>query len=179
MSGRRLLHGGKVFLRRLEESDLERCERWINMPEIYTIMGVFGPRTRTEQEVWYRNISTSRTNLVYAVCLAKDGRHIGNLSLFDVNYMHRNAGVTVFIADEEHRSGGLGLEAVSLACEYAFDYLNMHKLHAKTDNPVAGKLYLKLGFVQEGVLRQQSYYSGKYVDKILFGLLRDEFVPAN
>ena len=173
------MHGGRVVLRRLEESDLERCEQWINMPEIYTIMGVFGPRTKMEQAAWYKSIAASRTNLVFAICLASDGTHIGNLSLFDVNYMHRNAGVTVFIADERHRSSGLGVEAVSLACEYAFDYLNMHKLHAKTDNPVAGKLYLKLGFVQEGLLRQQSFYSGRYIDKVLYGVLRDEFVRAH
>lgn len=178
MSGR-LLHGSRIVLRRLEESDLGRCEQWINMPEIYTIMGVFGPRTAAEQLAWYKSIAQSRTNLVFAICLAKDGTHIGNLSLFDVNYMHRNAGVTVFIADEAHRSGGLGVEAVSLACEYAFDYLNMHKLHAKTDNPVAGKLYLRLGFQQEGLLRQQSYYNGRYVDKVLYGALREDFKRAH
>lgn len=36
----------------------------------------------------------------------------------------------------------------------------------------------KLGCIQEGVRRQVVYMDGQYVDLILFGLTKDEFVEA-
>jgi RimJ/RimL family protein N-acetyltransferase len=36
-------------------------------------------------------------------------------------------------------------------------------------------LYRKLGFVQEGVARQQMFWQGKYLDMIQFAMLEDEF----
>jgi RimJ/RimL family protein N-acetyltransferase len=111
---------------------------------------------------------------VFALCLASDDTHIGNLSLFNVNYINRNAGLTIFIADETHRGNGYGTNSVQLLCAYGFDYLNLHRIYCKTNNPVAGKMYEKLGFNHEGVLREQSFRRGKYVDKQLYGLLRGE-----
>lgn len=170
-----MLRGDEVYLRRLESGDLEHCHSWINDPSIFTIMGVFGPRSYAEQLSWFESLVGSRTNLVFALCRVEDDLHIGNVSLFDIDYISRNAGLTVFIAEEAHRGEGYGTEAVSLLCEYAFGYLNLHKVYCKTDNAVAGKLYESLGFKQEGVLRAQTYRDGAYMDKLLYGVLRSEF----
>lgn len=173
------LRGRHVHLRPLEPTDLERTLRWVNEPEIYVLMGVFGPRTSLAQQRWYEEVSVSRTNLVFAVCLQEDGEHIGNASLFDVDFRNRNAGLTVALPDEAHQGRGLGREAVGLLCRYGFDYLNLHRIYCKTDSLHAGKMYERLGFVCEGVLRQQTFSFGEFVDKVVYGVLRDEFRKAS
>jgi len=169
-----MLRSDQVYLRRLERSDLGRCHEWINRPEIFGMMGVFGPRTRDEQEAWYDNVHSSRTNLVFALCLTSGDTHIGNLSLFDVDYVNRNAGLTIFIADDAHRGKGYGAESVALLCEYAFAVLNLERVYSKTDNPDAARMYERLGFAHEGTLRRHAYRDGGYVDKRVYGLLRGE-----
>jgi RimJ/RimL family protein N-acetyltransferase len=170
-----MLRGSKVLLRRLDEGDLERCLTWVNDPEIFITMGLWGPRTAVEQREWFKSISCSRTNIIFALCLADSGEHVGNVSLFDIDYRSRNAGLTIIIPDQALQGKGLGSEAIRLLCEYAFDFLNLNKIYCKTDNPSASKLYLRLGFAQEGILREQVFRYGKYVDKYMYGLLANEF----
>ena len=42
-------------------------------------------------------------------------------------------------------------------------------------NTASAQLHRSLGFVEEGVQRQNVYYNGRYHDELLFGLTRDEF----
>lgn len=172
----KILQGDDVYLRRLAREDLSRTLPWINDEEIMVIMGVRGPRNREMQEDWFENLKTREDNIVFAICLNESNDHIGNVSLFDINYIDSNAGLTVFIGDEENRGSGFGTEAVELLLRYAFDYLNLHKVYCKTnaENPAVG-LYKNIGFKQEGMLREQSYEYGEYVDKIKMGILAREF----
>lgn len=170
-----MLLGEKVYLRRLERSDLEKSLRWINNPEIMVIMGVFGPRTALEQEAWYESIAQSRNNLVFAICLVNSSEHIGNISLFDIDYINSNAGLSIFIVEPEHQGCGYGGEAVRLMVEYAFVYLNLHKVYSKTERLEAARMYERIGFMREGVLREHEFKYGQYTDKLVYGFLRSEF----
>ena len=174
-----LLNGINVFLRRMEASDLERTYHWINNPELFVTMGVFGPRSKDAQREWFENISQSQSNIVFAVCRIEDEEHIGNASLFDIDLRNRNAGLTIMLPDNAVRGKGFGKETVRLLCGYAFDYLNLHKVYCKTDNPIAAKLYERIGFVQEGLFREHAYHYGKYVDKACYGILKKEFWSKN
>lgn len=173
-----MLAGRKIYLRRLEKEDLERSSKWINDPRIFITMGVWGPRNKSEQADWFEGIAKSRTNLIFALCLRETDEHIGNVSLFDVDLRNRNAGMTIFIYDQQFYGKGLGTEAVSILCEYAFNYLNLHKVYCKTNEQAAKRLYERLGFVLEGVQREQAYHNGKYIDKAIYGLLAHDFKPA-
>jgi len=174
-----LLRGENVYLRRLAQDDLSNTLQWINDEDIMIIMGVRGPRNQKIQEEWFDNMNQQDDNIVFAICLNDGNRHVGNISLFDINYIDSNAGLTIFIGEEEHRRKGYGSESLKLSLRYAFDYLNLHKVHCKTnkDNP-AVKMYEKIGFKQEGILREQSYEFGTYLDKIKLGILNKEFERA-
>jgi len=170
-----ILTGKKVYLRRLEEEDLPQCLAWVNDPEIFITMGLWGPRTALVQREWFASIANSQTNIVFALCLRKTDEHIGNVSVFDVDYRSRNAGLTIIIPASEHQGKAYGEESIRILCIYSFQYLNLHKLYCKTDNIYAARLYEKLGFTLEGTLREHTYRYGKYVDKFFYGLLSEEF----
>jgi len=170
-----MLNTKRIQLRRLERTDLERCHEWLSVPEVLSGIGVFGPRSIAEQEQWYEGIAASRTNIIFAICLAEDGTHIGNSSIFDVDHINSNAALTTFIADEGHRSLGYGTDVLGLMCEYAFGYLNLHRIYGKMINPISAHVLENLGFKEEGVLREHAFRDGAYVDKVMYGVLRSEF----
>jgi RimJ/RimL family protein N-acetyltransferase len=60
---------------------------------------------------------------------------------------------------------------------FAFEQLNLNKVRLRVyDFNLRGiKSYLKLGFKQEGVLRQELFKDGKYHDIVMMGLLREEW----
>jgi diamine N-acetyltransferase len=52
----------------------------------------------------------------------------------------------------------------------------MHKvfLYADTENQKAIGIYKKIGFIQEGVLRQHFFVEGIYHDSIIMGIFKNE-----
>src|SRR3990172_8291851 len=81
-----MLEGTMVRLRALEMGDLERDYLWVNDREVTRFISMRYPMSRADEERWLRD----RPGNGYAagVVLAietKDGVHIGNLGLHDVN----------------------------------------------------------------------------------------------
>ena len=69
------------------------------------------------------------------------------------------------------------MEAVRLLLDFAFRDLNLHRvyLHVFDTNAAAIRIYEKVGFVREGVLRQAAHIDGRYVDVMVMSILREEY----
>ena len=80
------------------------------------------------------------------------------------------------LGEAEERGHGYGTEAVRLLLDFAFKDLNLHRVYLRVfvTNEAALRVYEKVGFVREGVLREAAYIDGKYVDVAVLGILRDE-----
>lgn len=168
-----------VYIRRLEKTDLRQTLKWINEPELMTIMGFKGPKNKAEQDEWFLELNKYDTKVVFAICLNKGNKHIGNVSLYSIDLINRNAGLSVFIADQNNRHKGYGTEALKLLLDYAFNHINLIRVYLKTSADYTGavKMYQSLGFKKEGIMRCHEFRNGEYINKIIFGLLKDEYIP--
>lgn len=72
---------------------------------------------------------------------------------------------------------GYGREALKALIQHAFDYMNINKLWLDVypDNQVGIHLYESLGFVREGILRQNYKSDRGYLDQIIYSILREEY----
>ncbi|NQD81620.1 GNAT family N-acetyltransferase, partial [Pseudomonas sp. CrR14] len=72
---------------------------------------------------------------------------------------------------------GTGQQLGEAALAFAFDSLGLHKVcgQALAFNERSIRFHEKLGFVQEGALREQHYDGATYHTIIHFGLLRYEW----
>ena len=104
-----------------------------------------------------------------------DGKFAGIIELTSINFIHRNAEIQIIIKSD-FQGHGLAEIAMFKGLDYAFNILNMHKVYLYVDkqNHKALHIYEKLGFIPEGVLRQQFFVEGAYHDSIIMGILRDE-----
>lgn len=75
------------------------------------------------------------------------------------------------------RDRGLGTEATRLIVGYGFDRLGLHRiwLEVYAFNPRARRVYDKVGFVQEGVLRHALRWGDQWVDVTLMSVLAPEW----
>jgi len=116
-----------------------------------------------------------RTSYVYSI-LDEDGGNIGFTGLQDINFNYGNAVVFIFIA-KSHRRLGLAVRAMAMMLDFAFNQLRLHRIatyvHA-TNTPSLG-LVERLGFIDEGRLREACYYNGQYDDVNIVGLLDAEW----
>ena len=108
------------------------------------------------------------------------GKSIGEINLSSID--ERNGTFSIGIAiDKENRGMGYGTRAMKILLKYAFLERRLNKFNAYVleGNVSSAKMLIKLGCIQEGVRRQVVYISGKYMDYILFGLTKAEFIENN
>ena len=170
------LTGPKVYLRPLEEADAAECHAWLNDADVRrTLNARAGPYTEAMSREWIRALDF-RTALGFAIVTREADLYVGNCDLREINRVDRNASVGIVIGRKDQWGKGFGTEAVALLCRYAFDGLNLHRVHLScyANNDRGLRLYARLGFVTEGRRREQVFVDGCYVDELVMGLLRDE-----
>ena len=101
---------------------------------------------------------------------------IGEIGLKSIRWYNRKAEIHLALK-KEFCGKGVGKKALLLLLDYSFHTLNFHRLEAEVAayNQAAQKLFEKLGFRQEGVLREAKFYNGRYFDILRYGLLKTDY----
>jgi len=65
--------------------------------------------------------------------------------------------------------------------DYAFNELNLNRveMHCGAENTKSRKIPGKLGFTEEGVIRQAVWLHDRFVDFVIYGMLADEWQAKN
>ena len=76
---------------------------------------------------------------------------------------------------------GFATEATRRALSYAFRILNLHKVYLVVDtaNEGAAHIYRKVGFVDEGVLREEYFSAGHYRDATRMAIFQRDFLSES
>jgi len=129
-----------------------------------------------EEEKWFDDFASRHGDIILAV-ETPEGRYIGNVSVFGINWKNRTAtfGVVIFVKDCWGR--GYGTDAAMALLDYAFHRLNLRKITSSVMayNERSKRLHAALGMVQEGVRRKETYHNGEYHDELIFGVFREEW----
>jgi ribosomal-protein-alanine N-acetyltransferase len=80
-----------------------------------------------------------------------------------------------------YRGRGLGTAAQRLLVEHLFTHTIAHRVEAQTDadNIAEHKALERIGFRQEGLLRGARFRRGRWQDMVIYGILRDDFLPPD
>lgn len=72
---------------------------------------------------------------------------------------------------------GVSTNASKLLLEYAFNVLKLNRVYLFTEkeNLIAQKLFEKVGFIREGLIREDIISRGKYVDRYIYGICKKDF----
>lgn len=75
---------------------------------------------------------------------------------------------------------GIASAACALAIDHAFARVGLHRLTATfmPDNPASGKVLVRNGFQEEGLLRGNMHINGRFEDHFLMGLNREDFTTT-
>lgn len=173
------LSGKRIYLRRIERSDLDgNYFQWLNDQEVTRWMqnGIF-PNSVESMEEYYLATAKSRTDIVFAILLQQGNRHVGNIGLHRIHPVFRSAEIGILIGERDVWGQGLGTEAISLVAGHAFTRMNLNRLSAGAvcQNVGSIRAFEKAGFLHEGLARQAYYCNGAYVDCVQLGMLRSEW----
>ncbi|MDX3098105.1 GNAT family N-acetyltransferase [Streptomyces sp. ME19-03-3] len=172
-----MVPGRLVTLRPMEPSDAEALWRWNHDPEVMRWMddGYAQPlaQVRRRMEERPRN---AYGDVLHGIEVREDGRLIGVVRLRDAEPETACAELDIYLGEKEYWGRGLATDAMRTMCRYGFEKMRLHKisLTVVTENQAAHHVYRKVGFVEEGRLRQVFRRDGRWYDMFTMGLLEGE-----
>lgn len=166
-------------LRELERKDLPKINRWRNDPELIALLGAPFRYINLDVDIkWYESYMSNRGSAVRCAIVEEgEDEILGLVSLVSVNYMNQSAEFHIMIGDTENQGHGMGTFAVRSMLHHAFYNMNLQRVELSVleDNERAKHLYEKCGFIYEGRKRKARYKDGKFVDLLMYAVLRTEF----
>lgn len=104
-------------------------------------------------------------------------KFIGTCGFYNPYEIYHRWETRFMLVDPEAVGKGVGLEVCNMVTDYGFLKLNAHKLWlgVNSENLVAIKCYMNSGYKIEGVLKDDLYVNGKYVDAYRMAILRKEW----
>jgi len=172
-----ILTGEKVRLRPMDERDLPLFVEWLADGEVTRWLAEMdSPPTLEEEYEWYGRRRSDPDSLMWAI-ETLDGRLVGSTEL-RLEPARRKAEFGIVIGEKAQWSAGLGTDAVRLVLGYAFGELELNRVELTTaeENDRAIRCYEKVGFVREGLKRQDRILDGRFGNTLVMGLLREEWV---
>ena len=163
-------------VRRMISSDLEMVLSWRNHPEVRRWMYTQHEITPAEHQTWFEraDVNPNKHLLIY---------ELAKIPLGFVNFTQADDGEIAdwgfYLSPSAPKGIGRNLGCASL--QHAFNELQLHKVcgQAFKENGRSINLHVALGFLQEGVLRENHFDGIRYLDVVCFGLLRKEWLTNN
>lgn len=174
------LTGDKVVLRPFVDADLDGIRAALRDPEVARLTGSTADEDEAEQEKilrrWYGTRNAQPDRLDLAVVDRAGGECVGEVVLNEWSAGNRSCNFRVLLGPSG-RDRGLGTEAIRLFVGYGFERLGLHRIELEVFafNPRARRVYEKVGFVAEGVLREVLRDGDGWVDATVMSILAPEW----
>ncbi len=168
-----------VKLRAVDEIDVDNILTWVNDPGVVGNLATFAgaPLTRADELAWVRKVRTSNDDRVFTVTDAHDDRYLGQVGLHQIFWRSRVARAAAIVSNKSDHGRGYGSAAIAALLDVAFHELELHKvwLMVFRTNERSLRTWRRLGFLDEGVLRDEYFHEGAWHDMVRLGLLRHEW----
>jgi [ribosomal protein S5]-alanine N-acetyltransferase len=135
-----------------------------------------GIEQAAERITLYRQNFMKRQSLRWGITFKDDDWLLGTVGIMNWKPRFFNAALGYDMA-KRHWRQGIMFEALTAVLDYAFSTMQMNRLEAfvMPQNEPSSQLLEKLGFQNEGLMRQYGYWRGEFHDLVLYSLLKDDW----
>lgn len=173
-----MINLGDVVLRALEPKDVDYLYTYRNDWEVIRNLGGFSAGySKANLEEWIKRHSNRDDEILWTIATVETDHCIGHVGLYQIDSRVRKGQFAIMIGDRALWGKGLGTRVTEAVVSWAFSQLNLHKvsLHVLTNNERAIRIYELLGFRPEGILRDEQFRDGQFLDLILMAVFEDEW----
>lgn len=149
----------------------ERYVNWLNDEKVNKYLETKNGYTIEMLNEYLKSIE--RNNIyAWAIYIKETGIHIGNIKIDPIDERNKNAEYGILIGERTSWGQGYAYEASKKVLDFCFTDLNLRKitLGVVKANQSASKLYERLGFEDEGLLKSHCFHDGQWQDVIRMAL---------
>ena len=173
------LESERLLLRRLTNDDANEVLQLRGNPETMR----FVPRpiiTTTDEALAHIKLIDDRIvsneGINWAITIKGNPKMIGIIGHYRISAENFRSEIGYMILPE-FNGKGITTEAVKLILEYGFDDLELHSIETIIDpeNFASERVLQKNGFVKEAHILENEYWDGKFIDTVIYSLLKRNF----
>ena len=169
------LKGDRIYLRPIQFKDInEKYLSWLNDPKT----NEFSRRRLFPTNEWQAKEYLSKQNkdsATLAICINDTNKHIGNISFGQIKWIHKSAELMILIGDKSEWNKGYARDAIQLLTKHLFETIGLNRIEAGSINPAFVRSVEKLGWKQEGKLRQAYFHNNGFKDIIKVSIIKSDF----
>jgi RimJ/RimL family protein N-acetyltransferase len=178
-----LLTGKTVVLRAFEREDLKLVHRWQNDEDVMRLARSSPDHAISREALEARYEKAIKgddfAEREYIIQERSSEQPIGwaGITIHRWNRRATSADIGLAIGEKDRWRKGYGTEVVHLLLQEAFEQLNLHRVGWWTYAENEGSLALakKIGFREEGRIRDSVFFDNRHHDSLVLGLLKDEY----
>jgi RimJ/RimL family protein N-acetyltransferase len=147
--------------------------------------GLLRPESKQNSKEWQEYIAGCLLGVI--ICLPSTSESEGEIAGEPVGVLclkanppaqatHRWTDISIDVL-RKHQGKGYGSEAIRWGIWWAFQMAGLHRVQIKafSFNTGAMRLYERLGFKEEGRIRDHMWFNGGWHDGMIYGMLEDEW----
>lgn len=169
-----------VYLRAFEPDDYVLINNWRKNNNTFKLTMAnkrYISKERDKEWVFEHSVN-DKNKMYFSICLKENDEMIGYIAIIEFDWINRSAqwgGVT--IGDINMQGKGYGFQATLLMLNHVFNELGLVRFYGYwlASHKPSINLAIKLGFREEGTLRNNVFKLGEYHDTIILSILKSEF----
>lgn len=162
-------------LREICETDLEFLLELHNDP--FVLRNLTHPKKITKEEhlTWWNSVKNDNKQL--RLIFTVDSNAAGLTKFYDIDTDNHNCTLGADI-HSDFRGRGLAICMWNLMLQKCFEDLDLHRVSLTTAvwNTIAHRVYIRLGFQEEGKLKESLFRDGSYHDQIVMSLFKRDWI---
>lgn len=127
-----------------------------------------------------RNLKKFAANKGFAAGIWYRDEMAGQIEYNYLDWKNRKTEIGFWLG-ESFQGKGLVTKSCRVLIDYAFDELKLNRveMHCGAENIKSRKIPEKLGFREEGIIRQAGWLQDRFVDFVIYGMLASEWQEKN
>ncbi len=120
-------------------------------------------------------LSNAGTAILWAITAKDDDKLMGTIGYYRIQEENYRGEIGYILHPDLHGKGIMS-EAMATVIDFGFSTIGFNSIEART-SPINVKSMASLqrnGFSKDGQIRQNYYFNGKFIDTMIFTLLRSE-----
>jgi ribosomal-protein-alanine N-acetyltransferase len=173
-----ILETERFILRELQTNDAQDYYNYFSDPEVTKYWGYQGPKnveTASKTFARFQNAFIRKEMITWGIANKEDNKIIGTCILND--FIKASMVSLGYNLSRDYWRQGVMTEVLEAVIPYAFNVLDMNRIQAKVmpENIASTKLLSKMGFMNEGLLRD--FIFGEIItDTLMFSILKTDFI---
>lgn len=176
------LNSSRLQFRPLSESDVNEVFELRSDPVIMQYIPRPMAKTKDDALEHIRSVQSIIDNnqgINWGLTLKEDNKLIGIIGFYRMQPENFRCELGYILLPEFQNKGYIS-EAIKTVLHYAFEILNFHSVEAiiDPDNAASERVLLKNGFVKEAHILENEYWDGKFLDTVIYSLLKRNFIAS-